>query len=222
MRRAALLLVVLVLASGVTGCSSTGYLANRIRDLGDVVNASVGIGGGAKCRAGPLHIGLLINVDELGIRNGVAFTPGWTWWPGGMEVDSFLIPMARDELPGYFPVIFGMEGFCARTSDRANPVGEAGAVSPLPFVSLPVPTEKDAPLPPGMRAKYLTQVEVVGGLVVTLRLGLNVGEIVDFVLGWASVDIFGDDLRDGQEAEAEPSVPADRRQASRRASGGPR
>ena len=40
---------------------------------------------------------------------------------------------------------------------------------------------------------YYTQVEVVLGLGSHLRLGLNPGELLDFVLGWTTIDIFGDD-----------------------------
>jgi hypothetical protein len=40
---------------------------------------------------------------------------------------------------------------------------------------------------------YFTQIEVVGGFGLVLRLGFNPGELLDFVLGWATVDIYGDD-----------------------------
>jgi hypothetical protein len=58
---------------------------------------------------------------------------------------------------------------------------------------LPVPTEKDAQLPWAERARYLTQVEVVIAIGGSVRLGLNPLEAVDFVLGWTTLDVLGDD-----------------------------
>ena len=40
---------------------------------------------------------------------------------------------------------------------------------------------------------YYTQIEMAAGLGGTLRLGVNPGEFVDFLLGWTTLDIFDDD-----------------------------
>ena len=37
-------------------------------------------------------------------------------------------------------------------------------------------------------------VEVAFGFWHTLRLGFNPGELLDFILGWTTIDIFNDDL----------------------------
>ncbi len=50
------------------------------------------------------------------------------------------------------------------------------------------------------RHPYFTQIEVVAGLLGTLRLGFNPGELLDFILGWTTVDIFNDD-RETREAK---------------------
>jgi hypothetical protein len=42
---------------------------------------------------------------------------------------------------------------------------------------------------------YFTQFEVVVGLGVALRAGVNPGEAIDFILGFVNVDFFGDDLK---------------------------
>ena len=39
----------------------------------------------------------------------------------------------------------------------------------------------------------LTQCELAAGLGPTVRLGFNPGELVDFILGWTTLDIYGDD-----------------------------
>lgn len=44
------------------------------------------------------------------------------------------------------------------------------------------------------KAYYYTQLEVAAGLGYTVRLGFNPGELLDFLLGWTTIDIFGDDV----------------------------
>lgn len=65
----------------------------------------------------------------------------------------------------------------------------------VPFLTLPkgitqvVSTEERVPW------WYFTEIEAVGGLGLTLRMGVNPGEFVDFLLGWFGIDIFNDDDR---------------------------
>lgn len=139
------------------GCAGSQYFGDRGRDALDMVAATTGFGGGVEARVGPLHLGLIANLDMWGTRNGVvlAETCGMV---GGIEADSLVIPMSSgDEVPSLFPVVFGMTGFPTRKC------GEAGAISHVPFISLPAPTEEDAPLPWAEQARYLTQVEVRRG-----------------------------------------------------------
>lgn len=198
-------LLLLTIAAVAAGCASgKAYFSARGRDAADIVTLSLGVGGGAKARVGPLHAGLFFAADLYGVRNGCVLTGGQMCpgGPGGLEVDSLLIPMSRDELPGLFPVIFGMEAF----PDRGLPSGEGdgfgAAVSMLPFISIPCPIDKGIPVHSATAAKYLTQIEVAGGLCGTVRLGFNAGELLDFVLGWTTVDIFRDDRA------SRPSAPA--------------
>lgn len=133
-----------------------------------------------------------MNMDMLGLRNGVPVWGDWLNGTGGMEVDSLLIPMPSDGLSDW-PYIWGMEGYRVRASNPYEPPSEAGAVSRIPFVSVPVPADEDIALPAAIRAKYLTQVEVAFGLGLTVRLGLGLGDLLDFGLGWTTLDILGDD-----------------------------
>jgi hypothetical protein len=48
--------------------------------------------------------------------------------------------------------------------------------------------------PPFVCYPYFTQIEGVVALGPSIRLGLNIGELLDFVVGWAGLDIYGDDL----------------------------
>ena len=45
-----------------------------------------------------------------------------------------------------------------------------------------------------------------GEVVMPAKLGLNLGEFLDFVLGWTTIDIFGDD---NKRKGIEPAAPAD-------------
>ena len=52
---------------------------------------------------------------------------------------------------------------------------------------------------------YYTQVEAAAGLLLipSVRLGLNPGELIDFVLGWTTLDIFQDDLEAEKDKQEE-------------------
>ena len=43
-------------------------------------------------------------------------------------------------------------------------------------------------------ASYYTQIEAVVGAGPSVRLGFNPGELLDFILGWTTIDIYKDDL----------------------------
>jgi hypothetical protein len=75
-----------------------------------------------------------------------------------------------------------LEGF--RTTDKSDQRGKGfDAKSVIPFLSL------------GDKAYYITQVEAAVGLGGTIRLGINPGELVDFLLGWMTIDFYGDDVQ---------------------------
>ena len=62
----------------------------------------------------------------------------------------------------------------------------------------------EAPLPVigvADQPEYYSQVEVVVAIIRSLRLGLNPGELLGFILGWTTMDIYGDDLRAKTQTE---------------------
>ena len=169
------LAILLSLAFAASGCATRGYLLDRGRDAADIFTATFGIGAGIKARVGPGQVALFENADLCGLRCGQVF------WNGN---DLIL----NDELYTPFPLkkwelTFGTETFRIDTSpvpeERAKYVV---AYSPFPGVAIGTP------------ATFYTQVEVAGGLGLTLRLGFNAGELVDFILGWSTLDIFNDDI----------------------------
>jgi hypothetical protein len=64
------------------------------------------------------------------------------------------------------------------------------AETEVPFVM--IPSE-------GSRLAFFTQFEVSLGLLLGARFGLNPVELLDFLLGWTTLDFFGDDLGPAEE-----------------------
>ena len=200
-----LLLGLAVLASG---CRSTGYLAQRRRDLADVVTATTGPAVGAKLRLGPLHLTPVLWAMEMaGLRGGEWFyrpTLGMEERVPAQEVGRIWWAVSLWDLPA---------------QPRLRQRGKAHIAAPLflgpeaklydaftdtpPFLSLPRlqwPAEKLAV--ERYPAAYLTQAEVSVGLLWGVSLGVNPGEALDFLLGWFRVDIYRDDLWGVPPAEA--------------------
>ena len=200
------LLALLALCSG---CVSP-YWQNRCADAADVFTATVGLGYGATARVGPFHTGLGANFDFYGMEAG--------------EVG---------ELSEFYSVIKGggwiAEDDCTffhgcseiNLGPRSVARGKAIAYHPsdVPFWNPPPP---ESPNP----ARW-TQIEVAAGLLGGIRLGFNPGELLDFIMGFLGLDLYGDDLEglpddwaelaERRRAEgkarrvaAEPSVGADR------------
>jgi hypothetical protein len=185
MRSAAILLLA-VLATLTSGCSPRGYFTDRWADAKDVFTATAGWGGGAKARVGPLDAGLFVNVDLAGLRGGECF-----FGPGG-EPAGYTDAVALLMLGGeWFEFTFDEFG-SLRTEARNKTYA---------YVFMP-PSEIRFPKSPS----YYTDVQIAVGLGPTVRLGFNIGELLDFVLGWTTLDIYGDDIeaRKGREEAKKP------------------
>lgn len=175
----------------VSGCS-TPYMIDRGRDAKDMITLTGGLGGGGKVRTGPLQLGLWFNCAEAGLRGGevVEAAPFETSDDSGM-------PKELDFL--YF--FYGVENF--EGGPLAPERGKAFHAGTFAVLTAPVPEQwlfgPQKERKSGGYAKYnpiayWTQVEGAIGVGPTIRLGVNVGEILDFVLGWTTLDIFFDDV----------------------------
>jgi len=170
------LLVFMVLAASATGCASP-YMLDRGRDAADIFTAGIGIGGGVKARVGPVQTGMLLDFPFAGLRGGelVTMTPGGCMPQSG---DGVLLHV-------------GGETFADCSKDRGKQFYASTLENDVcggfpPFVMV---LEQDSPAP-----YYYTQIECVIGFLGTIRLGFNPGELLDFVLGWTTLDIFNDDV----------------------------
>lgn len=172
-------LLTLAFVASLTGCS-TSYTTNRCRDAADIVTIGIGRGVGAKARIGSLEAGLLSEEGMVALRGGAA--------GGNRDGKTEDIQL----------LLFGFEGFGQETIGYPTPEPEynvfdergksfkAGSYNVIPFWST---------LAEGVRAPYYyTQIELVAALLGSVRVGVNPGELVDFVLGWTTIDIYNDDV----------------------------
>ena len=183
-------LILLPLCLLVSGCATGSYMADRGHDLADIVTMTAGKGLGASVHAGPIHGGLFVGKDQVGLRGGALRTK-WS------QESSFGWAGLFDPLiafPGGDMITTGGEWFRApfdgsKIAEQRGKLYEAEGIAPF----LMIPNQRT---PAGSNpAYYFTQIEASLGLGLTVRLGLNPGELVDFLFGWFGIDIYSDDLR---------------------------
>ena len=179
----------LLAAALLSGCASP-YMTDRGNDFADIMTMTLGKGLGASVHAGPAHVGLFGGLDHVGLRGGV-FRSKWRQdsslgWAGLFD------PLIA--FPGGEGIDTGGE-WCRAPFDGAEIAEERGkcfeVAGVAPFIMLPKrTTQADS-----YATHYFTQVEASLGLGLTLRMGLNPGELLDFILGWTAIDIYEDDLK---------------------------
>ena len=178
--------LVLFLATGLltSGCTSV-YWSDRRNDAKDVLTCAVGLGLGAKARVGPLQVPLLVQSDYAGLRCGEVFASPmhddfWTYVSeAGHVVESPLPNYVRDYCTFYSGYeIFDPGGLAAVRHKRERSQG----MGPVTFDA----DEKNY--------GFYTQIDATVGIIFSLRLGVNPGELVDALLGLATVDLYGDDI----------------------------
>jgi hypothetical protein len=160
----------------LTGCA--GYWRDRGRDAGDILGASIGPGIGATAQVGPAAAGLGVHL-------------GLDGWEDGARVEGF--GHAPGSFAGSLVIIstkYGSEG----AADR----GKAYRVDTLGV--LPVGPAAGAMMP----ASYFTKVEVSVGFLASVKVAMNPGEILDFLLGFVGLDIYSDDLAARSATTAAP------------------
>lgn len=193
MKRIAQLTVIWVAAMFVNGCaSSKGFLVDRRRDAADIITATIGFGLGAKAKVGPLQTGILVHSDQLGLRGGT--------FPDVCDNCEFE-GLGANTLDLEF-IAVGLEEFDSNDdlTRREHRRKDFWAASAGPFFH----RTKDCRSP-----SYYTQVEAVLSLGLGIRLGANPGELLDFILGFAGMDIFDDDLEARAQQKASNQVPGD-------------
>ena len=180
-------LLLLVLASLLSGGCGSAYMKNRVNDAADIFSLGAGVGIGAQARISFLQLGLMSNKEFLGLREGNAMIYG----PETQAHDSdWLLYRHGNFTPLLDPV---------QQERRKSSNGYTGWVL------------FSAPHTDRIHMHWLTQVELVGALGPSIRFGVNPLELVDFVLGFTTFDFFGDDIaipveKPAEEPEAAPAA----------------
>ena len=188
------LVALLVTAALASGCA-TPYMVDRGRDAADIFTLGVGFGVGAKARVGPMQTGLLFDVSGCvsPLRGGQSCLVPPSQYELAKSATSTWDTAALD-----MQWVFGGDEFFAPLDDRRHKGFEA--VSDLQRIKLYKAQTFPLIVPPFLHdagyacPSYYTQIEVVAALGPSIRLGFNPGELLDFILGWATVDIFSDDI----------------------------
>lgn len=175
------------------------YFVNRGRDATDIVKATVGVGAGGMARVGPVCVGILpLQLDGWG------WNCDWVEEPSGESALGLLnynwfVTVGENNLTGgkrgkMYRALGGWYSFRNNEWFRDQNTW----ASNLPFLAAPIAAEKlytkkvkDYPRP--LFHPYYTQAEVCVAWFGSLRIGLNPGELADFVLGWVGIDFFDDD-----------------------------
>ena len=166
-----------------TGCA-TPYLTDRGRDAADVFTLCAGVGAGAKVQIGPAHLGLIANADITGLRGGRLFTlknRNELGMPDSIDLEALLYGMS------YF-------NYDPRNMRHKNYQDGPYKISMWNHREIPMPFLRKPSYPKRSCPSYFTQIEATVGLLLTVRVGLNPGELLDFILGWGNIDIYGDDI----------------------------
>lgn len=186
--------------SVMTGCSSPqSYLLDRKRDAADVFTLCGGVGGGGQIRLGRVPLGAVAEADMVGLRYGEFFR-------------RTEVPEEPEEANTLLANIAAL-----------YPAACLGAVDDMYWIC-----EGDFPLnnvqtrrgkgryPPGSPEWFTA--EVVAGIGPMARVGFNAAELLDFVVGWTTIDMLGDDWQ-GQERRRIQSAASEK---ARRDGMGPR
>jgi hypothetical protein len=181
---AIMLLMLSVLASG---CASTGaYFSDRGRDAADILTLTIEQGVGVTAHAGPISTGLGMIGGGRGLDGGTIAN----FDEGDIELQL---------------LILGGNGFCTPSTERPKKRGgtqvlfvqhpsvgfmEWGSHQMNPFKALLV----DLYPPTWVEYPGVTQFDASVALGIGPRIGFNLMELIDFVCGWTTLDILGDDI----------------------------
>jgi hypothetical protein len=187
-----------------TGCN---YMTDRGRDAMDIFTLTGGMGTGVSARVGAVHAGLYHGLDGAGLKGGsyewnraAALRPGLIttdFSTGTSKINGQCLTMES----------FAIEQDCDSIIKQRAKMYEATGI--YPFIMVPTVPDCIAAHDgePGYNGKYpyyyWSQVEVIVGLGLSVRAGVNPGELLDFVLGWVGVDIYADDLNRKAATETE-------------------
>lgn len=165
----------------LAGCASP-YMIDRGRDAADVFTATVDKGIGFKARVGPFAGGLGTSASSKGLRGGTLIDQKNHWCGNAITTWDLSV------------ILFNSE-YCSNDKMEVRGKEISGGSKVLPPNS---PWSKDflpfIQLSNVHNPAYYTDIEFWFGFIYSFRLGFNPGELLDFLLGWTTLDIYGDDI----------------------------
>lgn len=191
---AALFALILVTAAGC----STNYWNNRGNDAADIMTFTIGWGFGGAARVGPLHAGLCAYGEWVGLRGGHCGDMGEIYVKENAEKARNIygkVPAAFS----YYPAFSGEYTFGTYDNFEMGriPAKNYRTGDNPEFVNYGYPLITGANCPWDPEAPtvlpYYTQIEATGAGLFGVRVGFNIGEFADFLLGFTTLDIYGDD-----------------------------
>jgi hypothetical protein len=179
----------------LAGCPVRDYFVDRGRDAADILTLAGGYGAGGRGRIGPLHAGLVGYAGDAGLYAGDI-----TECSGG----------PCNHIVGFEAIGWGWEQMYPKSLIAGDRTERLQTKSFLAYTAWWSPflttTFMGYDASPRFLHPYWTQCEVQVGLLVSARIGINPGELIDFILGWTTLDCYGDDLAGGR-----PTPPASAR-----------
>ncbi len=172
----------MVIALFSCGCASdymSAYMKDRDNDALDVFSVTAGIGLGAKVRVSCFNAGELSYGEATGLRGGSLIPQKFidAWSP---DLETTVIGFQDYENKDGRGKTFHSMTICGVGILRSeDPKTHNMSFFDYNYEIFPV--------------YYFTQIEVIFALGAGFRLGFNPGELIDFIVGWTTIDIFNDD-----------------------------
>ncbi len=203
--RALKLTLICALVAVLCGCATSGYFSDRSRDAADIFSLSAGGGIGTYARISFIPLGGLFNSDVVGLRGGETFYVGFS------GVSEFVSSVINEEKPNSdifdvsvggawppipIPVFLIVENFFGPVPDHEPSFKKIDRLRLRHKTYRYEAAYFFGTFIGGSSAKwrYFTQIEVAAGFGPTLRFGFSIAELLDFVLGWTTIDILDDDI----------------------------
>lgn len=192
----------------LTGCS-TPYMVDWGRDAADIFTLTYEWGAGTKARMGPFAWGCGVTYCSTGLRGGVLVSD-----KEGMPVLPSDCPSTSGSYDGSLFGIYNYESFQPFSSKvtfnrhkrikagvEYNSVANELENIGIPFYQSDYYSWRYDLFPDYTFPPYYTQIEVFVAFILGLRVGFNPGELLDFIVGWTTLDLCHDDVAEKEALE---------------------
>lgn len=182
------------------GCTAN-YWNDRGNDAADIMTFTGGSAYGAATRVGPLHAGLGFYGEAWGLRGGALGEKGNLIVVNPIDKPENLFDKPAKNVrlligkTGEYTLGYKEDFLYGRTEEKnyitaGNPAFAFDGYPLLTGARALIKNKDEIPL----ILPYYTQIDAAGGFLGGIRVGMNPGELFDFMLGFTTLDIYGDDV----------------------------